>query len=139
MKRKIIVASHGELSKGLVDTAKMILGSVNADLKSYCLKPGINADDFAKEVKAEILNEPETEFVILTDLYGASVCTAMTSLLAHSKVHLFTGMNINMLLSICVEYPQRLSDEDVMKIVHDAKEGIRSISAVDLESETEDF
>lgn len=139
MKRKIIVASHGELSKGLVDTAKMILGSINAELKSYCLIPGLNADEFAKEIREEMIREPETEFVILTDLYGASVCTAMTSLVAHSGVRLFTGMNINMLLSICVEYPQRLSDEDIIKIVNDAKEGIRSISVLDLEAETEDF
>ena len=139
MKRKIILASHGELSKGLADTARMIIGNVAAEIQCYCLKPGQTADSFAKELTAEILAEPEQEFVILSDLYGASVCSALSALLVYPNVRLFTGMNINMLLVICLEYPEKLSDEDIQKIVLDARSGIKALSASDLAADAEDF
>ena len=139
MTRKIIAASHGGLSEGIINTANMILGSVEIDLKSYCLVPGMNANEFAEDIKQAIEKEPDSEFIILTDLYGASVCTAMTGLLKYAGVRLFTGMNINMLLALCVEYPNRLSDDDVNKIIADAKEGIKAISVSDLAEDNEDF
>ena len=88
---------------------------------------------------AEILAEPEQEYVILSDLYGASVCSAFSALLVYPNVRLFTGMNINMLLVICLEYPEKLRDEDIQKIVLDARSGIKALSASDLAADAEDF
>lgn len=139
MNRKIILASHGELSKGLADTAHMIMGSIETEIVSYCLKPGQSADSFAKELAVEISQEPNKEFVILSDLYGASVCTAFSSCLVYENVHLFAGMNINMLLAICLEYPEKLTGENVAQIVRDAQAGIKAITASDLATDAEDF
>ena len=77
--------------------------------------------------------------MILSDLYGASVCSALSALLVYPNVRLFTGMNINMLLVICLEYPEKLSDEDIQKIVLDARSGIKALSASDLAVDAEDF
>lgn len=55
---------------------------------------------FAVEVNAIIAKEPETEFIVLTDLFGASVFNAFVPLHTHCNFYLFTGMNLGLLLSI---------------------------------------
>lgn len=137
MKRKIILASHGKLSSGLLDTAKMIIGEIPCEIETYSLVPGKLAEDYAKELKIEISNNPEKEYVILTDLYGASVFTAMYSLVEYANVRLFSGMNLNLLLSVCVEYPNTLTNEDVERLVVDSQSGLKYVSKV-IEEE-EDF
>ena len=39
---KLILASHGELSKGMVNSVKMIVGSLADDVESFSLYPGEN-------------------------------------------------------------------------------------------------
>lgn len=75
--------------------------------------------------------------MILTDLYGASVFTAMYSLVVLENVHLFSGMNLNMLLSVCLEHPGQLDEAAAMKIQANVRMGAQYI----MESATkeEDF
>ena len=101
MKRKIVLASHGGLASGLYDTAKMIVGKLPFDVEIYSLQPGGLAEDYGRKLKKEIAAHMNTEYVILTDLYGASVFTAMYLCTKLDNVRLFSGMNLNMLLSVC--------------------------------------
>lgn len=125
MKRKIVLASHGRLSEGLLDTATMIIGDIPFETEVYSLQPGKNADDYVKVLREEMITEREVEYVILTDLYGASVFSAMYSCVEFENAKIFTGMNLNMLLSICLEYPNPLSEADIEKIIDDSREGIQ--------------
>ena len=77
--RKVILASHGRFAEGIEDSVNMIIGK-QENLETFGMRAGESAVDFAEKIKAEILENPDTEFVILTDLYGASVCTAMSLL-----------------------------------------------------------
>lgn len=137
MERKIVLASHGQLAKGLLDTAQMIIGEIAYEVEVYTLQPGKLAEDFAKGLKMEIMQNPQIEYVILTDLYGASVFTAMYSLVVLDNVYLFTGMNLNMLLSVCLEHPDHLDETAALKIQEDARSGTQYI--MELVTEEEDF
>ena len=137
MERKIVLASHGQLAKGLLDTAQMIIGEISYEVEVYTLQPGKLAEDFAKGLKMEIMQNPQIEYVILTDLYGASVFTAMYSLVVLDNVYLFTGMNLNMLLSVCLEHPDHLDETAALKIQEDARAGTQYI--MELVTEEEDF
>ena len=137
MERKIVLASHGQLAKGLLDTAQMIIGEIAYEVEVYTLQPGKLAEDFAKGLKMEIMQNPQIEYVILTDLYGASVFTAMYSLVVLDNVYLFTGMNLNMLLSVCLEHPDHLDETAALKIQEDARAGTQYI--MELVTEEEDF
>ena len=55
MERKIVLASHGQLAKGLLDTAQMIIGEIAYEVEVYTLQPGKLAEDFAKGLKMEIM------------------------------------------------------------------------------------
>lgn len=137
MERKIVLASHGQLAKGLLDTAQMIIGEIAYEVEVYTLQPGKLAEDFAKGLKMEIMQNPQIEYVILTDLYGASVFTAMYSLVVLDNVYLFTGMNLNMLLSVCLEHPDHFDEAAALKIQEDARAGTQYI--MESVTEEEDF
>lgn len=137
MERKIVLASHGQLAKGLLDTAQMIIEEIAYEVEVYTLQPGKLAEDFAKGLKMEIMQNPQIEYVILTDLYGASVFTAMYSLVVLDNVYLFTGMNLSMLLSVCLEHPDHLDETAALKIQEDARSGTQYI--MESVTEEEDF
>lgn len=50
---KIILASHGGLSKGMKDSVSMIVGDLARDIETYSLLPGQNPEDFYQEVLKE--------------------------------------------------------------------------------------
>lgn len=52
--RKIIIASHGELSKGMVDALRLIVGDTEDKIEFYCLKPGENPNDFAQDLSKRV-------------------------------------------------------------------------------------
>ncbi|NMS89088.1 PTS mannose transporter subunit IIC [Clostridioides difficile] len=126
--RKIILASHGEFSKGLLDSVKMIVGDLANCVSSYSLCPGQSASDFALELEKMILEDKECEYIILSDLYGASVCTAMLRLTNLHNVKLFSGMNLNMVLELLTRFSDKLTAEDVEELVKESRMGIQSVT-----------
>ncbi|HAE16357.1 MAG TPA: PTS mannose transporter subunit IIC [Erysipelotrichaceae bacterium] len=125
--RKIVIASHGLMAKGMEDTCRMIIGDLPYEIESYSLVPGRHPDEFRSRVEDEIRSNPEKEYVILTDLYGASVCTSMYQLLVYENVVLFSGMNLNLLLILMLEYPERLKKEDIEAIVRGSADGLKQV------------
>lgn len=138
MNKKIILASHGQLADGMRNSVEMIIGDLHYPCKAYCLQVGQNPENFAKEIKDEIERNPDIEYEIVVDLVGASVCTAMYPLTQYKNVHLFTGMNLNLVLSLFVEHPEELCNDSINQIVDDAKSGIKNLDAAD-NSETDEF
>ena len=74
----------------------------------------------------------------MTDLFGASVTNSLFTLTSYENVKVFTGMNLNMLLSVLVEYKNELSEADVENIVNDSRLGVRSLKN-DILTDNEDF
>lgn len=138
MKKEVILASHGGLAKGMKDSAEMILGPLPFPCQAFSLLPGHSPEEFANPLLKRAQEETDTEFDIAADLYGASVATALYPLSQCSNVHLFTGMNLNLVLSLFVEHPDPLKDADEDQIIRDAREGVRKIS-FESEASTDEF
>ncbi|MBY1342809.1 PTS mannose transporter subunit IIA [Clostridioides difficile] len=122
--KKFLIATHGELSRELVDTSKLIIGSL-ANIEYFCMTKDKSADDAEKEIRSILSNNKDSEeFVVLTDVFGGSVANICTNLLLQGfKFELLTGVNLSMLLSILL-----LVEEDTKLIVksglEEAKNGI---------------
>lgn len=136
--RKIILASHGDFSKGMLNSLTMLVGKLETEVDTYSLYPGESPFDYVNDKKVEIEDNQNCEYVILTDLKGGSVHTAMTELSNLSNVKLFCGMNMNMLLSLTLSTPNDIDDEKAQELVISAKEGIDYIPH-ETEIEDEDF
>lgn len=122
--KKFLIATHGKLSRELVDTSKLIIGSLN-NVEYFCMTKDKSADDAEKEIRSILSNnKTNEEFVVLTDVFGGSVSNICTNLLLKGfKFELLTGVNLPMLLSVL------LSVEEDTKLLtksglEEAKNGI---------------
>lgn len=136
--RKIILASHGMLAEGMLDSLSMIYGDcirewINVD----CLKPGEDVDLLYDKYRAEIMAHTEDSYVFVTDIKGGSVNTTLVQLVIFSNVEVITGMNLGMLLQLLAESGEGgLREEQVQTILSEAREGIEyhnSLSGIEIE------
>ncbi len=95
---RLIFASHGGLSKGMKDSVSMIVGDLAKNVETYSLLPGQNPEDFYQEVLKKSKKESEEQIVILCDIKGGSVHTALSKLAVLDNVMVFSGMNMGLAL-----------------------------------------
>lgn len=138
-KRKVIVATHGDFAAGIQNSVRMVAGDLADEIEIYGLYPGASAVDYAKELEKRIQEERQTQYVILTDIYGASVCTAMCSLTQHENVILFAGVNLSLLINLLISYPEVLDDQAVNCLVEEARQGIRKVTLQAQQIDENDF
>lgn len=133
----IIIATHGEMSNGIVSAADLIIGSTG-NIKTLNLFHEDNVQDlngkFLKEIKAVDQNEG---IIIFVDLAGASLYNqavlAVNSLTEEQKkkVYVVAGVNLPMVIDASIE-------DAVASVIHVAKQGIVTWSADDADTDDED-
>lgn len=98
----IVLASHGELSQGLKQTAEMILGATS---NIYALSAYRNEDEpIEKQLNSLIKKLGTKNLFVLTDILGGSVNNEMLMLLKNNPdIHLITGMNLPLVISIATQ------------------------------------
>ena len=99
--KRLILASHGRLAEGMADTARMIVGD-QTELIPLSLVSAMQPELLKTKVEGMIKSWPGELTVILTDLWGGSVNTALLPLCADANVHLIAGMNLNLVLQLCL-------------------------------------
>ena len=135
---KIILASHGGLSKGMKDSVSMIVGDLAKNVETYSLLPGENPEDFYQEVLKEA-KECEEQILILCDIKGGSVHTALSKLAVLDNVMVFSGMNMGLALDAVMKSSgQNLELADANNLIESAKEGITVMNGMTNEDD-EDF
>ena len=141
----IIIATHGEMSNGIVSAADLIIGSTG-NIKTLNLFHEDNVQDlngkFLKEIKAVDQNEG---IIIFVDLAGASLYNqavlAVNSLTEEQqkKVYVVAGVNLPMVIDAINQRMIDASIEDaVASVIHVAKQGIVTWSADDADTDNED-
>jgi mannose/fructose-specific phosphotransferase system component IIA len=139
-KRRLIIASHGEFARGAVDAATLISGEPDCDLEVFCMHLGETPTDFARKLEAELVREPEREFVIMADLFGASICNALYPLTRFPNVKLFTDFNLRLLIEVMADYKEPLGPEDMEVLASNNRECLRALHFTESgEAESEDF
>lgn len=127
MARHVIIASHGGLAEGMLDTLRLILGDTG-DARAWGLRPGHSADELVRQLEPEIEAHPEDTYVLLADLYGASVFTSLCQLLSHPNAHLVSGLNVALAIAALTEG----EDGDADTWAELARGDVRHVTARDL-------
>lgn len=119
---KIILASHGELSQGLKQTASMIIGD---DGNIFALSAFRDEDEPIKTQVEKLLTEIGGDNIyILTDIFGGSVNNDLLVIQrAHPEIHLLTGMNLPLVISIATQ-PAEISPEQMQGIIEESRQGL---------------
>lgn len=132
----IILASHGDLSKGILNSTMMITGDLHKNVETFSLYPGENPLDYANELKNRIMRTKDT-WIIIADIQGGSVHTALLQLTELDNVIVFSGMNLNLVLGIMLDDYEDLSEGHLQTIVDEAREGITCKNQIEVQLEDE--
>lgn len=133
---RVIFASHGGLSKGMKDSVSMIVGDLAKNVETYSLLPGENPEDYYQELYKQA-NESNEQILVLCDIKGGSVHTALSKLAVLDNVVVFSGMNMGLALDIVLRHAH-LSEEELQEIIENARDGITMMKELN-KVENEDF
>lgn len=115
----IVIASHCDLSKSLIETAEFIVG-----VQKGILNVSINAEDCLDEIKTKIelaIQKVDTGdgSIILTDMLGGSPSIVSLSYMNKYNIEVVTGVNLPMILEVILHRNefnlQRLAKLAVLK------------------------
>lgn len=128
---KIFLASHGKLASGVKSTVGILFGKAD---NLYCYDAYVDEtslpetlDEFFKTV------EEEDQVVMLSDLYGGSVNTAMTQYLTRNNTFLVAGINVALVIELLTK--TSVDEHELENIVSMSREMLRVVK-VDLEEES---
>ena len=133
---RVTFASHGGLSKGMKDSVSMIVGDLAKDVETYSLLPGENPEEYYQELYKQA-NESNEQILVLCDIKGGSVHTALSKLAVLDNVVVFSGMNMGLALDIVLRHAH-LSEEELQEIIENARDGITMMKELN-QVENEDF
>lgn len=127
--RHLILASHGNLARGMADTVRMIVGEV-PNMVTFVLERDA-MEPISDQVRAELNSlDPSEEVIICTDMVGSSVNNDMVGLLAdYPQVTLVSGMNLPLVITLALdEGPSTEGELDT--VIAQAAEGLKNCSKV---------
>lgn len=124
----IIIASHGEFAKGILQSGSMIFGE-QEDVKAVTLMPSEGPDDIRAKLQEAVASfSNQEEVLFLVDLWGGTPFNQVNNLFEEHKDKwaIVAGLNLPMLIEA---YASRLSMESAQEIaahiIETAKEGVK--------------
>ncbi len=136
----IVIASHGKLCEGYIESAKLFFGEDLVQVETCPLEMDSDPDKYVKEVleKNSKVNSGEGTYILL-DLWGGTPANMVQQLLNKGSLAdaaVITGVNFPMFLELL---GQRLTGNyDPDSLVRIGQEGIRRMSAITKEKKTEE-
>lgn len=122
----IVVVTHGQLAKELIEAVKFVLSSrPQVKMVGVCLDPDREFETFKQDIKSAIKKVKGKDGILLvTDMFGGTPSNISLTFLEENKIEVVSGVNLPMLLKLAT-----LSDgitlEDAVKTAETAgKENI---------------
>ncbi|MBN1469847.1 MAG: PTS mannose transporter subunit IID [Fusobacteriaceae bacterium] len=135
----LIVATHGEMSKYVVELSKMVLGDYEM-LDFVTFLPGEGTDDLVKKYK-EIFEKNNNlhGYLFLVDIFGGSPYNAASIISAENEnMDIITGVNVPMLLELLDARENTDNLKELVDIAIEAgKSQIKSFKEILSSSKTE--
>ena len=128
--KRIVLASHGPLCEGLLNTGKMIAGEENLkDVKTISITMSDSHLDVKKKIE-KIFAEYDVndEILALTDVYGGSITSVIAEYIDKRNIHIITGVNLGMFLEACLVIEQMSMDELVPYLLKQGKLAIHDVN-----------
>ena len=121
----MLLITHGQVGRALVDTAASTLGFCPLDTAVLSITPDSDPDlvDEKARYLARQLDGGEG-VLVLTDIYGSTPANVACRLLNAHRAAVVTGVNLPMLIRL-FNYPSLSLDELAQKAVSGGQDGIR--------------
>jgi len=125
----ILLITHGELGKSLIECATHILGDKPAFLEALTIENDCAHEKMFSDIseKINVLDQGKG-VLILTDIFGATPCNIITKIIQPGKVDAITGVNLSMLIR-SINYRHEPFDALITKAIQGAMDGIIHIQS----------
>ncbi|MGD8875395.1 MAG: PTS sugar transporter subunit IIA [Gammaproteobacteria bacterium] len=124
MKTGLLLITHGNLGKDMLDVATAILGGCPLEVQAIAVHGSSDPDQvYAEASRACAALDQGEGVLVLTDLYGSTPSNISTRLIEQHKVNVISGASIPMLLRV-LNYPRLGLDELGEKAVSGAHDGV---------------
>ena len=125
----ILLITHGELGKSLIECATHVLGDKPLFLESLTIENDCTHESMFKQISERInLLDQGNGVLILTDIFGATPCNIITKIIKPGKVSAIAGVNLSMLIRT-ISYRNESFDSLISKAIQGAQDGIIHIQA----------
>lgn len=120
----IVLVSHGDMAKGMAQSATLFFGENIEQLTYCCLQASDNPENFNEVIK-EAINKVDTGdgVVIMADLFGGTPCNQSITLL-NDSIELIAGMNFAMLLEVLAT---RFNEINIDSLVSTGQTGVCNV------------
>lgn len=118
-----LIATHSNFSDGLKETLEFIAGKQDNvfSFTAYTDK----CPNFEKQIDYFVSNSTSKIIIITTDVFGGSVNNHVMRLMAEdSRIHLITGVNLPLLLTLITNIKGKNIDTEINQAIKEAKDGI---------------
>lgn len=95
----IIIVTHADLGKTLIETVELILGSKQENLLPISINIKEDPENLRKKIKQGISKvKSDSGVLILTDMFGGTPSNLSYSFLEEGQVEVISGVNLPILL-----------------------------------------
>ena len=128
---KIILVTHGNLAKEMLETASQIIGKpTDEGFATFAVTTTASVKQEAEKLQKELTSCTEGA-VVLTDIFGGSATNiSLTATKDLPNCHVITGLNLSMLLTAMNSRKKLTAKELAEKIESDGKRAV--INATEL-------
>ena len=125
----ILLVTHGEIGKSLIDCTSHILGKSINQLECIPIGPKSDLQECQKLIENEIKNLDEGSGVlIITDIYGATPSNILKKYITRDNIEVITGLNLPMLIQAITNRNGSLSDA-TNKCLESGEKGIINMNS----------
>lgn len=100
MSIKILLLTHEQIGKSMLNVAKNILGDLPTEITTISVLPDCQPDKILDQLNNEFINYSNEKVLILSDIFGATPCNIAQKLNQGTNVCLVTGLNLPMLVRV---------------------------------------
>ena len=128
---KIILVTHGQLARQMLDTAAQIIGKpTDEGFATFAVTTAASVEKEAAKLK-EVLVACKDGAIVLTDIFGGSATNiSLTASKDITNCYVITGLNLSMLLTAMNNRKKATANELAEKIEADGKRAV--INATEL-------
>lgn len=118
--KKLLIASHGDLAKGMLSSIQIITGSTAGITTINAYQEGVDLDSELTTFIRSVTSEDE--IFVFTDLYGGSVNQKITERFMREKlaIRIISGFNFPVILEILLG-PERIAPDMLQEMIEKSR------------------
>ena len=124
-KLEILLLTHGEWGKYIIEAGKMIVGNVDC-VSHIALNPADTFEEFYEKVENKV-SEMKEGSLIITDIFGGTTTNVAAKLSLSYKINIISGLNAPLLFEALLNIDSINEDSVLDSIVEEGRDSCKNI------------